>query len=674
MLSVGTSGTLVGFDLFHSNRLGHLGDPLFHYRTARIDVTQLRYNIGRNMRFAIRLSGGTTPSDGLLGGDNFTLRIGSGAGATDLAIANAGTTTTLNFSSHGLSWSRGDYIPVRLIRDTINHHATGKPTISGTARVGQSLTAARGSIADRNGVPNTFTYQWIRVDGNTETDITNATSSSYTPVAADADKKLRVRFSFTDNASTDESSVSDAFPPTGGIEVAPPTNVLVGNYGQPSAGRRHASTKIAQDFTTGSNALGYTLDGVDIRTLDYNPFQVSVHSLTSDGRPGRSIATLTLPPIFEVGRRLRFEAPSGTNPDADTTYAVVISDISRAYAGRVRLDSTRSNAQDSSSLQGWDMEDQFRQWNRGTGRWYPDIDGLAFPVTILGAAKSSQVAVETPTVTGTPALSPAGTDQRWTAGETIEATLTFSEAVTGGITNGTPSVGIGFGAETRSASYLRSSGTRALVFGYTLVQTDGEHQSIRLDPDSPALNGGTIHSIATGTDAALAHNGTAKLGTASRDAPVPSGPTAGATGLPASHDGSAPFTFELRFSETPKDDLSYTTLKDHAFTVTTGDGTNAQRLEPPGNVRWETTVTPNANKKTVAIVLPATTDCTAEGAICTQDGRKLSKELELTVEVVNTPATDAPTISGTLRVGETLTAGTSAVADVNGMADAVFSQ
>ena len=146
-----------------------------------------------------------------------------------------------------------------------------------------------------------------------------------------------------------------------------------------------------------------------------------MHSLTSGGRPGRSIATLTLPPIFEVGRRLRFEAPSGTNPDADTTYAVVISDISRAYAGRVRLDSTRSNAQDSSSLQGWSMEDQFRQWNRGTGRWYPDIYGLAFPVTILGAAKSSQVAVETPTVTGTPALSPAGTDQRWTEGETIEA-------------------------------------------------------------------------------------------------------------------------------------------------------------------------------------------------------------------------------------------------------------
>ncbi len=35
-----------------------------------------------------------------------------------------------------------------------------------------------------------------------------------------------------------------------------------------------------------------------------------------------------------------------------------------------------------------------------------------------------------------------------------------------------------------------------------------------------------------------------------------------------SHDGSSVFTFELRFSETPKDSFSYTTLRDHAFTAT----------------------------------------------------------------------------------------------------------
>ena len=36
---------------------------------------------------------------------------------------------------------------------------------------------------------------------------------------------------------------------------------------------------------------------------------------------------------------------------------------------------------------------------------------------------------------------------------------------------------------------------------------------------------------------------------------------------PESHDGSASFTFELRFSETPKEDFSYVTLRDHAYAV-----------------------------------------------------------------------------------------------------------
>lgn len=37
----------------------------------------------------------------------------------------------------------------------------------------------------------------------------------------------------------------------------------------------------------------------------------------------------------------------------------------------------------------------------------------------------------------------------------------------------------------------------------------------------------------------------------------------------------------------------------------------ARRLEPPGNVRWEITVTPDGNGD-VFVVLPVTTDCEEE--------------------------------------------------------------
>ena len=62
--------------------------------------------------------------------------------------------------------------------------------------------------------------------------------------------------------------------------------------------------------------------------------------------------------------------------------------------------------------------------------------------------------------------------------------------------------------------------------------------------------------------------------------------TAMVHGVPPSHNGRDAFTFELRFSEDPEADFSYTTVRDHAFTVTGGSVTYVRRLERPGNIRW----------------------------------------------------------------------------------------
>ena len=94
---------------------------------------------------------------------------------------------------------------------------------------------------------------------------------------------------------------------------------------------------------------------------------------------------------------------------------------------------------------------------------------------------------------------------------------------------------------------------------------------------------------------------------------------------PGSHDGQTAFTFELRFSE--HFGLGYKTLRDHAFTVNGGEVTNVRRLEKGSNVRWEITVRPDGDAG-VTVALPETTDCNAQGAICT---RRLSNRTELTV-------------------------------------------
>ena len=94
------------------------------------------------------------------------------------------------------------------------------------------------------------------------------------------------------------------------------------------------------------------------------------------------------------------------------------------------------------------------------------------------------------------------------------------------------------------------------------------------------------------------------------------------------HDGETPFTFELRFSE--EFNLSYTTLRDHAFTVVGGTVEKAQRMAKPSNIHWRITVQPDSNAD-VTITLPITEDCGDTGAICTGDGRMLSNSLVFTV-------------------------------------------
>ena len=78
-----------------------------------------------------------------------------------------------------------------------NNPATGGPSITGTARASETLTATTTGISDADGLANaTFTYQWLADD----TEIGGATGSSYTVVAADEGKAIKVTVSFTDDA------------------------------------------------------------------------------------------------------------------------------------------------------------------------------------------------------------------------------------------------------------------------------------------------------------------------------------------------------------------------------------------------------------------------------------------------------------------------------------------
>ena len=98
-----------------------------------------------------------------------------------------------------------------------NNPATGAPTISGTAQVGETLTAGITGIADADGLSGeTFTYQWVSNDGTTDTDIGKATDSTYTLAAADQGNSIKVRVTFTDDGGNEETLTSAPTAPVWG--------------------------------------------------------------------------------------------------------------------------------------------------------------------------------------------------------------------------------------------------------------------------------------------------------------------------------------------------------------------------------------------------------------------------------------------------------------------------
>ena len=101
-----------------------------------------------------------------------------------------------------------------------NTAATGEPAISGTAQAGQELTADASPIMDTDGVPSSFTYQWVRVDADgtsNEEDITGEIAETYTLTNDDVGKKVKVKVSFTDELSGVEMRTSAAYPSSGTV-------------------------------------------------------------------------------------------------------------------------------------------------------------------------------------------------------------------------------------------------------------------------------------------------------------------------------------------------------------------------------------------------------------------------------------------------------------------------
>ena len=272
-----------------------------------------------------------------------------------------------------------------------NNSATGEPTISGTPRVNETLTADTSGINDDDGLTNqNFSYKWFRFDGTDETEITGATGSTYDLTVDDVGQRIRVKVSFNDDLGNAEGPLSSL--PT---DAVAPSNLLVSNTGQTpnsSLFLNNILPRHAQGFTTGLNEDGYTVDSIgftptlsDTATAGID-LQVTLNEKNNSNQPGDTLCTLTDPATFTTGAVNEFDAP-GTCPNLtkETTYFVVIERVSISGTSTISTSKTDSAAEDTSSTANWSIADvgfagSTTTWGQGF------IAGEAFQIEVYGKA------------------------------------------------------------------------------------------------------------------------------------------------------------------------------------------------------------------------------------------------------------------------------------------------
>ena len=664
------------------------------------------------------------------GAEELTLEIG------DVALTLQAGDSAFTWDDVDVDWEDGQIIPVRIVLTSAtvetqpNSSATGLPTIDGTAQVDETLTADVSSIADADGLSNvSYSYQWIRSDGNGDSDIPDATDTTYTLDADDVAKTIKVRVTFTDDADNEETLTSAA---TVAV-VAAPNREATGQPtidGTPQVGET-LTTDMAniadQDGLTnvsysyqwiagGTDIVGATGSSHDLTSSEQGQ-TIRVRVSFTDDADNEETLTSAATEVVQQGSNAWSATMTVGTRDGFTGYSYwsnthlgslsateVEWDGKTHYVrflflkdGELRLGLNEEMFSTGFVLSVGDEEfgsaDAMVDHGGASYRFRWDDPGLGWSdgneVSVnLVESDQNTPALGAPTISGTAQVDEtltadtAGVEDadglanvsysyQWMAdgvdiqnatsstyklvfpdlSRTIKVKVSFTdeadheETLTSNPTrpvtaapnrhatgkptiSGTPQVDQTLTADTSnvadqdgltnvSYSYQWIAGGTdidgATASSYELTSSEqGQTIQVRVTLIDDRDNAETLTSEATVAIAAAPGPLTVRLKVAA----------------PATHDGSSEFTFEIEFSE--EFGLSYRTLKSHAFTVTGGSVERAQRTDKPSNIPWLITVKPLGNED-VTIELPATTDCNADGAICTGDGRKLSNSLSFTV-------------------------------------------
>jgi hypothetical protein len=221
--------------------------------------------------------------------------------------------------------------------------------------------------------------------------------------------------------------------------------------------------------------------------------------------------------------------------------------------------------------------------NGGTVRSGAGVDAvLTLPATGGASSIAGQHAIVVDGVAPTVVSVDAPANGTYVAGQTLDLTVNYSEAVTVDTAGGTPRIAVTLDTGgTAYAEYISGSGTTALVFRYTVAAGQDDATGIALAGAIDA-NGGVIRD-AVGNAEADALNGVASTSAVRVDAVLPTASIAlSDTALKAGDTGTVTITFSEAVSGLAVTDFAV------------DNGTLSDLATADGGVTWTATFTPTA--------------------------------------------------------------------------------
>ena len=541
-----------------------------------------------------------------------------------------------------------------------NSAATGAPTISGTVQAGETLTADTSTVSDDDGLTNvSYSYQWIRNDGSTDTDIQDATGSTYTLVDADEGQTLKVRVTFTDDVGHDETLTSAstaaiaAEDPQSQEPPAKPTGL--------TATVSHDSVSLTWDDPGDEGITGYQMLRRDRALHAIGEFLVHVDDTgnanttftDNDVEPSVQyvyrIKAKSNAGLSELSEWVRANMPAPTrDPNSPATGVPTVTGT--AQVGEV-LTADTSGIADADGLTNVYYS---YQWIRNDGSTETDIqDATGSIYTLVDADEGQTIKVKvsftddagneetlTSTATGSVAARP---NTSATGRPTISGTARVGDTLTADTTG----IADADGLTNVSYSYQWVAGGTDLGGAtgstYTLTASEqGQTIQVRVSFTDDAGNETTLTSAATEAVAAKPNSLATGEPSISGTARVGDTLTVDTSGI-ADADGLENATFSYQWiGNDGSSDTDIAGATDSGYMLVAGDeGQTIQvRVSFSDDAGNETTLTSTATEAVAARP--------------------------------NTSATGRPSISGTVRVGEVLTADTSGIADDDGLTNVSY--